>query len=255
MPHLGNTAVAEPLRIHASTNSAGSNDEIWTLWVGSGTTTNSTTGSATGAVNMATNGEVWTAWLRTQSVTSHLGEVAVTITGNSTIAANQTTVVSQNTLVWGAWNRVYNSSTTIIQGAPGRALSDEERQALDVQRAADQARWAEQRKAVEAEEALARERAEKLLQQSLDEKQRTDLRANGFFELDVISKNGDRRRYRIHRKWSHSIHQVDPANGKRLKTLCIHPGMQVPIADSMLAQKLMLESGMEEELLRVANHS
>jgi len=177
------------------------------------------------------------------------------VVGGGTIA-NQTTVA--NGEIWTAWNRTYSttSNTVVVAGSiPGRALSAEERRALEAQRAAENARWGEQRRANAAEEAKAQERAEKLLQQSLDAKQQSDLKANGYFELDVISKNGDRRRYRIHRKWSASIHQVDPANGKRLKTLCIHPSVQVPVADSMLAQKLMLESGMEEELLRIANHS
>jgi hypothetical protein len=173
------------------------------------------------------------------------------VTGTQ-IIANQTTSVS-NSSVWTVWNQSYNAP--VLRQAPGRPLTDIERQALNAQRAADDARWREQSRAVEAQETLARERAEKLLQSNLDARQRAELAANGFFELDVISKNGESRRYRIHRKWSHSIHQVDPSNGKRLKTLCIHPRETVPVADSMLAQKLMLESGMEEELLRIANHS
>lgn len=203
---------------------------------------------------MITQNQIWTAWNRAHSTTSSIGSVIVT--GNQAIANNQSvTVTGSNIQIWTAWNSVYTPTSTIIGSAPGRALSAEERQALETQRAADRVLYEAQRKANEAEETKARERAEILLQQSLDEKQRAELKANGFFELDVISKNGDRRRYRIHRKWSASIQQVDPSSGKRLKTLCIHPGMSVPIADSMLAQKLMLESGMEDELLRIANHS
>jgi hypothetical protein len=247
MPHLSQ-ATNTP-QVFQETDLSVSSDEIWTIRVGNGTTSSTTAGTST---------QIWTAWNRSYSssvtVTSGTARVldTVTVTGNQ-IIANQTTSVS-NGEIWTVWNRAYNVVRPVTS-VSGRALTANERQALEAQRAAENARWQEQRRAVEAEEAQARERAEKLLQASLDDRQRAELAANGFFDLDVISRNGERRRYRIHRKWSHSIHQVDPASGRRLKTLCIHPRETVPIADSMLTQKLMLESGMEDELLRIANHS
>lgn len=102
---------------------------------------------------------------------------------------------------------------------------------------------------------LAKDKAAKLLDRQLSDKQREQLKDKGHFDLEVLSNNGQRRMYRIERRWAGSVHQIDPATGKKLKTLCIHPRINTPVEDSMLAQKLMLESGMEEEFLRIANHT
>jgi hypothetical protein len=130
----------------------------------------------------------------------------------------------------------------------------EERQRLAAERQRlNDEHYARQR-VLQEESDKAKARAIRLLRENLDEKQRADLDANGYFELEAISRNGDRRKYRIHRKWSGNIQQVDQS-GRRIKTLCIHPREATPIEDSMLAQKLMLEGGAEEDLLRIANHS
>lgn len=153
------------------------------------------------------------------------------------------TIVTSATTIWTAWNNTYLiTSGTVTGNLVGR---------WGTLPPVDQAR----RHEIEGERVKARERAERLLQEHLDTRQKAELASKGFFELDVLSQNGERRRYRIHRQWSHSIHQVDPSNGRRLKTLCIHPRLNVPVEDSMLAQKLMLEGGMEDELLKIANHS
>jgi len=200
------------------------------------------------AINQAMtsgNSQIWTVWTETYTSTS-----------TTVIAPRIVNQTATNSQIWGSWNASYTSGTITIGAAvPARVLTEAEHIAAREARAAEDARWRERNAAVQAEEAKAKDRAEKLLQESLDGKQREELAAKGYFELDVISKNGSSRRYRIHRRWSHSIHQIDPSSGNRLKTLCIHPREQVPIADSMLAQKLMLESGMEEDLLRIANHS
>jgi hypothetical protein len=182
--------------------------------------------------------QVWTIWNETYS--------------SSTVITSMpyTTPTFSSSEIWGAWNVAHSSRVINTSAVPGRLPTEAERQA----QAAERERWRVRDAEIKANEAKASERAEKLLQESLNGKQREELAAKGYFELDVISQKGTRR-YRIHRKWSHSIHQVDPSNGQRLKTLCIHPREVVPIADSMLAQKLMLESGMEDELLRIANHS
>ncbi len=243
-----------PLQNTIITGRVGNDTSIdaWPIWVASSNATHHAinaqiNAAANHAISMggtATN-QVWTIWN-----TSYTSGTATTI--NPTIITPTCLTSAQ---IWGSWNISYTGSNSgnIVRPAPGpaRQLTAEELQA----RAAQDALYREQRIAAQAEEEKAKERAEKLLHESLDGKQREALKANGYFELDVISKNGSSRRYRIHRKWSHSIQQIDPSNGQRLKTLCIHPGVSVPIADSMLAQKLMLESGMEDELLRIANHS
>jgi len=179
---------------------------------------------------------IWTNWC----------EHTVGTTG--TITATGTCDTS---VIWANWADThvhimdsYTAGNTIRQ--PTEA---EVQQRLRDREAADQRRLQ-----VEGEKAVARDRATVLLQGHLDAAQRHDLANKGFFDLDVLSQDGSRKKYRINRKWSQNIQQIDP-NGRVLKTLCIHPRVQVPVEDSMLTQKLMLESGLEQELLRIANHS
>jgi len=113
--------------------------------------------------------------------------------------------------------------------------------------------YARQQLQLEGERKKARERAELLLQESLSAVEREELAAKGFFHVETVSPNGERRRYRILRGRSGNVKQVD-SNGKILKTLCCHPREAVPDADTMLAQKLWLQTR-EEDFLRIANHT
>jgi hypothetical protein len=106
--------------------------------------------------------------------------------------------------------------------------------------------------AAEGERKLARERAEMLLMENLMPAQREELKQNGYFTLRRIDEKGTRF-YRIHRGRSRNVEQVTE-EGRRIMTLCAHPHENVPDADTMLAQKLMLMAN-EQEFLRVANRS
>lgn len=155
----------------------------------------------------------------------------------STGSAGTTTSV-----VWGAWNRTYVTSMTgsyqgnIIRGPaeapqlrPGRV------------------------EAAEGERQRARERAQLLLREALNPKQREQFSKEGFFDLESIRPDGERRIYRIRRGRSRNVQQITP-EGRILKTLCAHPILAVPDEDTMLAQKLWLET-QEDAFLRLANHS
>lgn len=231
------------------TFSSNTSNDIWIRWnaVYTGRATIISSNSAitpSSTISVTSNNDIWTIWNHAYAANN-----AITI-GAGTAAAITPTVVAaaqivtnpSNTIVWTHW---------IGQNE----LTREQRAEIQRQQQVANDRWRQQQTEIQQVQAKAQERAQRLLEESLDPKQREELAAKGYFELDVISSNGQRRRYRIHRKWSHSIHQIDPANGQRLKTLCIHPREQTPVEDSMLAQKLMLEGGMEEELLRIANHS
>lgn len=226
MPTGTSTAARRPaatnLRV-VSSNTSTNTDLIWRAW--NVEFESSVTGTE------ITNDTIWRAWNSTSTITfGSASAVGTSIRITADGAAND--------IVWTSWVRQQNLTVEQERELVVRQQEARERQIQ-----------------IEGEKAKARSRAERLLQENLDAKQREELAQKGFFELDVISKNGERRRYRIHRQWSHSVHQIDPGSGKRLKTLCIHPRELVPVEDSMLAQKLMLEGGMEEELLRIANHS
>ena len=93
-----------------------------------------------------------------------------------------------------------------------------------------------QRAAKEVARAAAVRRAEALLLESLTAPQREEYQLRGYFHVTV-----GERRFRITKGRSHNVKEVD-ARSRILRTLCAHPVEAVPDADTMLAQKLMLEN-------------
>jgi hypothetical protein len=196
----------------------------------------------------ATPNEVWTAWnvqltvAVNSAITSHIGQPI-----NAATTSSLTNTI--NGEIWGAWNnQIQNLRNASAEQV--RRVQEQQRQARERQDRyqADQTR-------VQVERSKAEKRAEKLLQELLSAEQRAELAAKGFFTLRTIAKSGEERIYRIRRGRSRNVEQVD-AQGNRIKTLCAHPIEMVPDADTMLAQKLMLETpDMQEEFLRIANHS
>jgi hypothetical protein len=96
------------------------------------------------------------------------------------------------------------------------------------------------------ERTVAAKRAEELLRSTLSTRQLKELDRRGYFHVTVA-----KRRFRITRGRSHNIKEVD-SRSRILRTLCAHPREQVPDADTMLAQKLWLESK-PEDFFKIAN--
>jgi hypothetical protein len=94
----------------------------------------------------------------------------------------------------------------------------------------------------------AQKRAEELLRSCLTPQQVEELDQKHHFHLLVGT-----RKYRVNRGRTRNIELIDE-QGKVVKRLCAHPQDLVPDADTMLAQKLMLETN-EQEFLKIANHS
>jgi hypothetical protein len=96
----------------------------------------------------------------------------------------------------------------------------------------------------------ADERAERLLLDNLNESQRV------MYEQAkkiIVKGNETGDEYEIALGRSRNIRVVG-ADGRYKRTLCAHPAELVPNADTVLAQKLMLECA-EREFLRIANVS
>ena len=91
--------------------------------------------------------------------------------------------------------------------------------------------------------------AKGLLEECLSEEQ-----LEMFYDLNcflVISQSG--RLYRIKKGRMRNIEELDIQDTeKSIARLCAHPAMRVPDYDTMLAQKLMLETD-EDEFRRIAN--
>ncbi len=98
---------------------------------------------------------------------------------------------------------------------------------------------------------LARGKAKTILLEHLDGSQREEYEKHQRFT--VISRDG-KRVYQIKQGYQHNVFLLNP-EGKPIREYCGHlrGGYEIPHEDHMLAQKLMLESGAEEEFLKVAN--
>lgn len=197
---------------------------------------------------------VWNAWNAMFQST-----VASTVINQPLTTATAISVATQaQEVLWKAWNQVYQTQLD-IRNATAEQVRETHRRATEEQQRREQERQRQQREhretqaRIQIERSAAEKRAERLLQTALSAAQREELAAKGFFTLRTLSKNGEERIYRIRRGRSRNVEQIDAA-GNRLKTLCAHPVAAVPDADTMLAQKLMLEDD-EESFLRIANHS
>lgn len=114
-----------------------------------------------------------------------------------------------------------------------------------VRRAAWRDALAEQERA----RTVATTRAEVLLKAHLDIAQRQQYEAEHCF--DVGSADGART-YRLSHGVTHNVTLLDAATGQPVRTYCAHPVGDLPVADVLLAQMLLLTCD-EAAFLRVAN--
>lgn len=103
--------------------------------------------------------------------------------------------------------------------------------------------------AIERERAI--ERAELLLRESLRPAQIEELGMHNRITVPVTDKQGRPRIFELQRGRVANIRELN-AQGHLVARWCVHPRLDVPDADTMLAQKLWLEHDCEE-LLRIAN--
>jgi len=93
-------------------------------------------------------------------------------------------------------------------------------------------------------------RARALLLAHLNPDQRAEYERFGCFHVQGPSG----RLYRIFHRWAGNIEIVTKPWGDPMAVLCIHPTEQIPIEDSLLAQKLMIECS-EDDLHEIANRA
>lgn len=216
--------------------SAGTNTLTWQIW-NNELTSRLTSYTASATTTNTWTGSTWDAWNEDftrqaneamGNITRHLAESVITATSTLT-----------NSSTWVVWNQqlsnIRNASAEQVRAATARETARREENAR-----------------IQVEHSQAKDRAERLLREHLSREQEEELKTKGHFHLE-LHVNGQRKRYRIERGRSRNVRQVDDT-GRILKTLCAHPVAMVPDADTMLAQKLMLE-GDEEGFLRIANHS
>ncbi len=115
--------------------------------------------------------------------------------------------------------------------------------------AAQQREQRERQATATREREAARVRAEKLLTQNLSKEQRADYKR--LQEFRVIVPSG--KSYLVRRGRAGNVYLLDE-KGQRTRRYCAHPVERVPDEDTMLAQKLLLETD-ERAFLEMANAS
>jgi hypothetical protein len=187
---------------------------------------------------------IWTTWT---SNTSN----ATTSFGNLGTAATAATVV------WTEWATSTASSFKIVTAAsdpygPYKNETDEERIARLERQAieAEQRRRRERRRRIRSD--LAVIRAQRLLHSVLSEEQLAEFEQTKAFTLTVIdSRTGVERRFRINEGKAGNVTEVDE-DGHALAKYCVHLYGHEPMEDTLVAQKLLLETDVEE-FERLAN--
>lgn len=100
----------------------------------------------------------------------------------------------------------------------------------------------------------ADKRAAALLLANLTAEQAEDYRrTQSFVVVQPLQFGRPARRYRITFRLAGNVYLLDD-EGLDVERYCIHAQEPIPVADNMLAQKLMLEAD-EEQFLRVANRT
>lgn len=183
-----------------------------------------------------TTGSGATAW---QTATTLADDPWHIWTDTCTAAATRT--------AWVQWSR---GTTVQLSNAATHAATAEQRAAQDAEIARWQARERErlaQRDIEVAREDGANRRAMELLCSCLNDEQKRTLLADRYFLVRAPSG----RLYRIDQGTHGNVKVVDPRTKRVLESLCIQPS-GVPVGDSMLVQKLMIETA-EDAFRKHAN--
>jgi len=178
-----------------------------------------------------------------------------------------TNITTAATDVWVEWNNATDCNTdqvwvrwvdgvrdqTIITRGRRRGMTDEQWAQYEADRRAEQERYEAQIKKEREARKEAERKAEEILLAHLSFAQREEYQKKGYFL--VYLPNG--RIYRIKKARHGNVELVEPDEQGRLvrvENLCVHPSVQCPDQDTMLAQKLILEAN-EDHLRQVANIS
>lgn len=95
---------------------------------------------------------------------------------------------------------------------------------------------------------IAERVADELLLSQLSPEQREE-----YQRLQRFHVVADGKTYRIRRGWAGNIDLIE--DDRVAERWCVHPARTVPVPDNLLAQKLMIESGLADELREIANVS
>jgi len=156
--------------------------------------------------------------------------------------SSTTSGTSPNEAVWSIW-------ADSASGYTFASCTSYPSPETEVQRQARLEQRAKELEAYRLEKIQAQCRATELLRENLDKEQLEQFNQTQWFF--VISQSG--KRYRIRNRWVGNIDELD-LEDQVVAEYCIHPVIRVPVEDSMLIQKLMLESD-EPHFMQIANRT
>lgn len=202
-----------------------STTSTWNIWVDEYLGTSTT----------VTSSKIWPTWVESLGTTS----TAVSYSTSTTNSIN----------IWPRWvERQANRVIRAEQIMPPPRMTEEERRAAAEARRQEEERYRQRREEAEKQRRESQERAEVLLKAVLTPAQWDDYKKNKRFDIEV---NG--MRFRINKGRAGNVVLLDQ-HGKPKTRLCAHPRINCPDQDTMIAQKLMLETD-PEGFMSLANHS
>lgn len=200
----------------------------WTSWnnayITSGTSTTSCTSTATNYV--------WSNWIdnATTAISTSSTTANIWYTWNSAIlTVDSGTGSCDSTYMWKPKELTESEQLAVKE-------REEERKRLEIERL--------------TKEKLKEETARELLREVLTEEQNDQFDEKGYFELTALNSGN---KYRINRGRTRNVQLLDK-NNEPIRRLCFHPMDRVHDFDTMVAQKLMIETN-EEQVKQVANYS
>ena len=207
------------LTYSADYGTTSSHTGVWAGWAGS---------TSTATTSCTSGNAVWYNW----------------ITADTCGAGNSFTATTAGDFSWTTWSA--DSGTGVMQCVHTPETA-EQKAATAAMLAERNAAYNRAMKEAAAELRLAEQKAFALLKLCLSDEEVTLLETEKRLEVRG-SKSGTV--YRIRKGRSANIDVME--NGKVKHKLCFHPQIQCPDYDTMLAQKLMLETD-EPAALRIAN--
>lgn len=191
--------------------------------------TYTTSGSSTNAV--------WHSWNSSASASNDVVWQTWTDSTDATTSGSNT--------VWAAWTSAGSDIPHVTEYRSYEPPLETEEQKQAREEREQQRR--EELERLRLEKEAAQKKAEELLRETLEKEQLEQFNKTKWFF--VISQSGVR--YRIRHGWIGNIDELNELD-QVVAEYCIHPVLRVPVEDSMLVQKLMLEDD-EQRLLQIAN--
>lgn len=185
--------------------------------------------------NTTSTANVWSSWTTNSTSISNTDYIWQTWTDNVSISSP--TSSSTTGIIWGLWagSHTQTSQTWDRPTAEQLRVEHERNKRLEAERLT-----------LQRERDEARARARELLMMVLSQEQRAEYEEKKQFRLYTQSGKC----YLVKRGRSGNVTLIE--NDKEVERYCIHPPDMVPDEDTLVAQKLLLETN-EAEFLKIAN--